>query len=503
VADEGDLRLAGSVFLRHGNLQRGAAGLEAWLNAGRGTPAERAAVRLELAAAFLKSGNTAEAERRALRAVADPAVPAPQRASGLVLAGRAQLRDNRTQMGRATLRRATAEHPDERPVAEAHFILADQDHDAGRIDDARRHYAEAMRLDPGGANGGLAAMRLAGLAWMEADHLGAARLLEGYRGAAAGERLQQASYWAGRAWQAAGDTARAATRLREAHEMDPATFYGAEALAWLGAEPWQLALSASPPADAELAQAARGALARQSALRAAGLEEAATYEAGRMRRYLATVPGGLYALAETHHARGETFAGISIGREIHRGTPSWNARLLRIVYPFPWRSAVEAEAARAGVDPYLVAGLIRQESMFDPRAVSAAGAVGLMQVMPATARALGPAMGIERAEERLRDPEVNLRLGIRVLTDHLHRYDGRVDELLVAYNAGSGRLARWRQHPEYAFRDLFAERIPYPETRDYVRTVRQNARIYLALYGTPAEAASTPRSAAPAVSAER
>ena len=485
-ADEEDLRAAGTIWLRHGNLARGVAGVEAWLNAGRGSPEERAAARLELAQAHVRTGAWAEAERRALRAVADPLVPAARRAEALVLAGRAAIRADRMTAGRASLARAVAEHADEPAVAEAHWILGDLAHDAGHLDAAREHYRGAVRLDPGGAHGGEAAMRLAGLAWLAGDHAEAARILEGYRGAASGERLQQASYWAGLAYEAVGDTARARARLREAHEVEPASYYGMEALERLGEPPWHLHLAASPPADAAFAAAAGGALARQAVLRGAGLTEAAAYEAGRTRRFLATIPDALYALAEEHHARGETFSGISVGREIRRGAAAWNARLLRVVYPFPWQEAVEAEARAAGVDPYLVAGLIRQESMFDPGAVSSAGAVGLMQVMPATARAMGPRLGIRNAQGRLKEPEVNLLLGVRALADHLRRYDGRMDELLVAYNAGSGRLARWRAHPEHAVPALFAERIPFAETREYVRTVQQNARIYRALYGAPA-----------------
>jgi soluble lytic murein transglycosylase len=204
----------------------------------------------------------------------------------------------------------------------------------------------------------------------------------------------------------------------------------------------------------------------------------------RLRRYLAGRDDALYALAEAYLARDQIFLGISIGREIQRAEQGWNERLLRIVYPFPYRAEIEAEAARRGVDPYLVAGLVRQESMFNATAVSPAGAVGLMQVMPATGRSLARQVGVSNfSVNHLRDPDINIRIGMLFMAQLLQQYNGRLPDLLAAYNAGSGRLARWRAFPEYGDDDLFAERIPFAETRDYVKIVQQNRRIYAAIYG--------------------
>jgi soluble lytic murein transglycosylase len=162
---------------------------------------------------------------------------------------------------------------------------------------------------------------------------------------------------------------------------------------------------------------------------------------------------------------------------------AWNEALLRLVYPFPYRATIEREARRNGLDPFLVAGLIRQESGFHPAARSPAGALGLMQIMPATGTSLARELGIGSFRPaRLTEPELNIRMGTRYLATMLARYDGRVGDALAAYNAGPTRMARWRAFPEHADPELFAERLPFTETRDYVRIVQTNAAIYRALY---------------------
>jgi soluble lytic murein transglycosylase len=176
-------------------------------------------------------------------------------------------------------------------------------------------------------------------------------------------------------------------------------------------------------------------------------------------------------------------AGMLLGREIQRREGEWNARLLRIVFPFPHRELVEREARRNGLDPFMVAGLIRQESMFNPIAVSPAGAVGLMQIMPATGQMLARRAGVSAFQpSMLRQPELNVRLGTLFLADLLAR-NGTPTEAFAAYNAGPGRLAQWRSFPEIRDEEMFAERIPFAETRDYVKILSFNTRLYRMLYG--------------------
>ena len=93
-------------------------------------------------------------------------------------------------------------------------------------------------------------------------------------------------------------------------------------------------------------------------------------------------------------------------------------------------------------------------------------------------------LGVARfSEDMLTQPELNIHFGMAYLADQLRNYGDRLDAVLAAYNAGPTRVNRWRSFPEYQDRLLFAERIPYDETRDYVRIVQNNRRIYAALYG--------------------
>ena len=214
-----------------------------------------------------------------------------------------------------------------------------------------------------------------------------------------------------------------------------------------------------------------------------GLDDAAAAETRSAEARFADSEPALYDFTEELNARGLTSAGMRIGWGLRRRASGWNLRLLRIVYPFPYRPIVVAEAKARGLDPYLVAGLIHQESNFTAGAHSPAGAVGLMQVMPGTGRTLARALGVDRFDTGfLERPELNLYLGTAFVAELLRQTRGNVPEMLAAYNAGTARLHRWRRFPEARDADLFAERIPFDETRDYVRIVQANARIYAALY---------------------
>jgi soluble lytic murein transglycosylase len=171
-----------------------------------------------------------------------------------------------------------------------------------------------------------------------------------------------------------------------------------------------------------------------------------------------------------------------LGREIQRKTGRRDEELLRIIYPFPHRAELERAASRTGVDPFLVAGLIRQESLWNTLAVSPAGAVGLMQVLPSTARGMTARAGVNRwSADALRDPGINLRFGTLFLAEQIRRW-GSLEQALAAYNAGPTRVSQWRSHPEARDPELFVERIPFAETRHYVPTVLTNAEIYRLLY---------------------
>jgi len=125
----------------------------------------------------------------------------------------------------------------------------------------------------------------------------------------------------------------------------------------------------------------------------------------------------------------------------------------------------------------LVAGLIRQESAFQPRSVSHAHAIGLMQVLPGTGKLLARQLHIPYSRSRLFDPDYNLRLGTRYLANLVAMF-GSAEPALAAYDAGEDRIAGWQAERKYDEMAEFIESIPITETREYVQIVSRNASIY-------------------------
>ncbi len=159
----------------------------------------------------------------------------------------------------------------------------------------------------------------------------------------------------------------------------------------------------------------------------------------------------------------------------------------KLAYPLPWREDLMRNAKAQGLDPFLVAGLIRQESEFNPGAVSRAKAMGLMQVMPPTGREISRKLGIKKFHTRmLLDPKISLQMGTYHFRKWLDAAKGQVEVTLAAYNAGKTRADRWIARETYAEPSEFVEAIPFAETRDYVQAVLRNAAMYRRLYG-PAE----------------
>ncbi len=158
------------------------------------------------------------------------------------------------------------------------------------------------------------------------------------------------------------------------------------------------------------------------------------------------------------------------------------ASFWRLLYPMPWRSELERNAKLNGLDPYIVAGLVRQESEFNPQALSAAQAYGLTQLLPSTGRGLLKAPRKRFRAAILFNPEVNLRLGTTYLKIMHDANMGHWERTLAAYNAGGSRVENWMGWGEYREPAEFIESIPFSETRNYVLAVLRNASMYRKLY---------------------
>ncbi len=156
------------------------------------------------------------------------------------------------------------------------------------------------------------------------------------------------------------------------------------------------------------------------------------------------------------------------------------------LFPRPWWTDLKKYSSTNGLDPFLVASLIRQESEFNPDAVSHANAFGLMQVLPSTGRKVAHSMKVRRfSSEQLLVPDVNLQLGTRYFRELVDHFNGHVEYALAAYNAGTDRVESWLSVGKYRDPTEFVESIPFTETREYVQAVLRNATLYKQLYGTP------------------
>jgi len=155
------------------------------------------------------------------------------------------------------------------------------------------------------------------------------------------------------------------------------------------------------------------------------------------------------------------------------------------LFPKPYWYDLKRFSASNGLDPYLVAALIRQESEFNPNAVSRSNAVGLMQLLPRVGRDMARQDKLRSfTPNQLFTPAINLQLGAHYFRSRVDKF-GAVEYALAAYNAGDDRVEEWQGIGKYRDVAEFVESIPFTETRDYVQAIVRNANMYRLLYGAP------------------
>ena len=359
------------------------------------------------------------------------------------------------------------------------YVLADMFDSRDDWANATHWYAELITRYPTDPRASLARFRLAARA-QSGGHPDSAAAL--YRGeiAAGGPQRTAARFWLGKMAEAQGDTAQArAIWLALAHE-DSLGYYGMRARRETKLAPLAFAAPAAPtlPPPAVLV-----GLARIDTLLLAGLDSEAQAE---VRVVLAHPPQELDALlawSEGLSARGYGSAAVRLGWQAALLAPG-DVRVLRAIFPWPNRAAVQAEAEEFGVDALLLAALVRQESVFDVEALSPAGARGLAQLLPSTAALLARGLDVTFYPDWITVPDLNLHLGAAHLAELIKQF-GRVDAAIAAYNAGPVPVRRWLVRAGADDPDRFIELIPYAETRGYVRSLLRNRELYRALYGAP------------------
>ncbi len=193
---------------------------------------------------------------------------------------------------------------------------------------------------------------------------------------------------------------------------------------------------------------------------------------------------GALAEAKIYASYGENWRAM---RSMKRAVPFYTSAPIdalpmeywRILFPQPYWSTIKSEAEKNGLDPYMVASLIRQESEFNPGAISRANAYGLMQLLPSVGKSMAREEGIRRfATNDLLAPDTNIRLGTRYLRQTLDKFNSQPEYTFAAYNAGDNRVTDWQAIGNYKGMDEFVESIPFTETREYVQAIIRNEEIY-------------------------
>jgi len=387
---------------------------------------------------------------------------------------------------------------------EAVYAMARIHQSAGRNRRAVENYRELLRLYPRSNLVDEAHWRLGWMRYVSGDWEGAVEWFERLAARRSAPLWRRgARYWQARALGHAGRTYAARALYRDIIGDDGSDYYALWAERRLNEVPGPLLLAArsraSLPAAALPAVESIGLpslpaaelfhFSRWAELRAAGVlplarEELRAVERERpddvtTQRYLlqayASVDG--YAAAQHLLRRLGSQAGLS----------AWERQ--RVLYPLAFWEIVSRGAQANGVDPLLVVAVMRQESLFDPQARSAANAYGLMQLLPQTAAQL--AAGRPLDQSTLFEPEINVELGTRYLSGLLSRFGGDVLRALAAYNGGEASVRKWEQRFGGLEPDEFVESITYRETRDYVKRVLSNYRAYEQIYGADRPSAST------------
>jgi peptidoglycan lytic transglycosylase len=368
--------------------------------------------------------------------------------------------------------------PGSHEAPEALYAIGRIQQESGAYDDAFRSYTSFAERYPATRTAEEARWRAGWVRYLAGDRSAAAESFG--RLAASGERETRvaAEYWEARSLEQIGSP-EAVAKMTHIADEHPATFYGMLASARLGLTP----RAGTAPSDAER-PAFPDALTGPHATRARLYNQLGLHRLAR-RELDALAPSvSTSTLVQAYAAVEAPGPALRLARFSVAG-----AR--RYLYPLGYWEVVRPMAESRGLDPLLVAALIRQESLFFPDAVSPADAHGLMQLLPGTARELATSAGRPAPDrEALHQVTTNVDLGTSLLRRLLDRYGGSRVKALAAYNAGEEAVAKWERR--YAGRpdDEFVELISFRETRDYVKSVLTHYEVYRQLYAPSASATS-------------
>jgi soluble lytic murein transglycosylase len=405
-----------------------------------------------------------------------------------LLAARARYRAGDKAAGLRELRRIAQKHLNTPEGDLAAYLLAEVSYDRGGPAGKaalERFLASpaARRLDREAQS---ARFRM-GIEAFEAERgKDAATQFAAYRRAALDREQRLAgAYWEARALALQGKNEEAIAAFAQLAEEHPFDWYGYHARRRLHAmgEARRIEPSLPPPLP-------------EMVLPAATREES---EAARFYRRLGLVSDAEAKLREAlsddpherlafHLARADVRSAYLTARSdraLHRPVDALTRWIWEAAYPRPHRALITSVAERAGIPEAWVYATMRQESGFHADARSRSGAEGLLQIMPSAAAGAAAAAGVDLAAASLLEPEVNVTLGVEMMRRLGERLNGQLPLMAAAYNAGRARLLSWLNEHGDAELDLFVERVPYDETRRYIKRVVSHYFVYRYLDGEP------------------
>jgi soluble lytic murein transglycosylase len=299
-------------------------------------------------------------------------------------------------------------------------------------------------------------------------------------------------YWSARAHGKVGNGPQANERLRVVQADYGNSYYGR--LAGVQLAPNAAARADAVPANRQLLTSSASsapALPTDRLIRlllAAGLHDDAVNELRFAQRAWGPSTPVDATVAWVYYRKGELRRAITLMRRAYpQHLTAWGQELppeiLQVIFPLTYWDWIRKYSAARGLDPYVIAALIAQESTYDPKIRSSANAWGLMQVVPATGRQLARTLGIPRFKtSMLTNPEINIRLGTLYFSRLVEQFGGTY-YALASYNAGENRVVRWRAERPGLDQDEFIDDIPFPETQNYVKRILGTAEDYRLLYG--------------------
>jgi len=292
---------------------------------------------------------------------------------------------------------------------------------------------------------------------------------------------EKALYWQFRSLEAAGSAESARRVLALLLEEYPTGFYALNLEKEKG-----IRTTTTPSLDKTVLATLQAPDGQERAmvLISLGLHQEARMEISAMRKRTSSGTAAtmdiakLYLAMEDYRSAMRLYSPRNPAKKATRSSRTW-----AILYPPAFAESVSRNAAANRISENLTYALIRAESNFFPEARSPVGALGLMQLMPATAKDTARQMHETVTMPELTIPEVNVRIGTRYLKGLLTRFNGNLVSAVAAYNAGPTPVLRWRKNLSGLREDEFIESIPYSETREYVKRVLAGMEVYRRLYG--------------------